>query len=320
MNTRIILAVEPTEIEQNIKENTKIKASVKLKQSAQRLRVILIQKHLFDTNYFFELETLGDREKRDPYELYRCGGRWGIGYNMDEYTKIIARYRYHYIDVGKIEKNSDINFRSVEGESQVAGLSLELDRRTINDPKYPTKGSHNKLDFEFASRGLGGDYDFNTVSLDSAWYFTPWEKFTFVLHGHSDWADDFGNVRGIPFFERFYAAGSGTVRGHRSRSIGPKGEDKEPIGGKFRAYFNMEMRFPIYKKINGAFFFDTGGAWKKMGDFDTGDFDSGAGVGLRYVVKWWKIYGVARLDYGINLNRHSGESFGRIHTTFGMPF
>ncbi len=277
---------------------------------------------MFDSNYFYEIEGLGQKYRTDSYELYRHGGSCSFGYYFDDYTDIYLKYRSDFIDVGHTGLSSDINFKNAAGRSRVAGISLGFETKTINDSKYPTKGSHTRADFECAGRGLGGDYDFNLVNIDSAWYFTPWKdrELTFVLHGHSDWEDDFGPTPEVPFFERFYAGGASTIRGYRSRTIGPQGTDDEAIGGKFRMYFNFEMRFPFYKDIKQAVFFDSGGVWKKITDFNGSGFASGVGWGLRYVLTWWKVHGVARLDYGIALNRRPKESAGRIYATFGIPF
>jgi outer membrane protein assembly factor BamA len=69
---------------------------------------------------------------------------------------------------------------------------------------------------------------------------------------------------------------------------------------------NAEVTFPIYEKIlKGAIFYDIGNVWAKSGDFfKSGDYKSGAGVGIRVNTP----VGPFRLDWGYPLAKNRGDA------------
>ena len=79
---------------------------------------------------------------------------------------------------------------------------------------------------------------------------------------------------------------------------------------------NFEIRFPLYKKLSGAYFVDAGGVWPDARAFRLDELKCGTGPGLRLPTKW----GVARLDLGIRLTRDKGEPRAVLHASFGVPF
>ena len=89
-------------------------------------------------------------------------------------------------------------------------------------------------------------------------------------------ADEFGMT------ERYYLGGSNTVRGFEYRGIAPKdrGDDDVAIGGATRIIMNNELRFPIYERLKGLVFIDTGILDKEA--FDLGTPRVGAGFGFRF--------------------------------------
>lgn len=81
-------------------------------------------------------------------------------------------------------------------------------------------------------------------------------------------------------FERFWAGGGTTVRGYAERSLGPK--DSTGIHrGDVQFIFNTELRFPIYRIVRGALFFDAGNVWDALEDINTTQpLPSSVGAGL----------------------------------------
>lgn len=112
----------------------------------------------------------------------------------------------------------------------------------------------------------------------------------------------YGNSDQIPFSKQFFIGGTNSLRGFRSRSLGPgsyngANEISEFIpdqSGDVKLEFNTEYRANIYKFINGALFMDAGNIWllyddpNKPGSKFTKDFtkdiaaDVGAGLRLDF--------------------------------------
>ncbi|MES2412003.1 MAG: BamA/TamA family outer membrane protein [Bacteroidota bacterium] len=110
----------------------------------------------------------------------------------------------------------------------------------------------------------------------------------------------YGNSDKIPFVKQFFIGGTNSLRGFRSRSLGPGTYNAETEDSKFipdqsgdvKLEFNTEFRNNIYKFINGAVFLDAGNIWllnddpNKQGSKFTKDFMKeiavDVGVGLRF--------------------------------------
>ena len=77
----------------------------------------------------------------------------------------------------------------------------------------------------------------------------------------------YGNSTTVPFEKQFYAGGASSMRGWQARALGPG--SVEPYEyflipsqtGDFKLEANVEYRFPIVWKLEGALFADVGNVW-----------------------------------------------------------
>ena len=128
--------------------------------------------------------------------------------------------------------------------------------------------------------------------------------------------DQFGESLIIPLNERYYAGGDGSIRGFSRHSVGPKRDGDLPVGGKFTLITNYEIRFPLYKKLGATFFWDAGNVWHNAEQFNIKDIRHGTGCGLRYNSP----LGIARLDFGLNVDKRKNEKIGEVYLTIGQIF
>ena len=130
--------------------------------------------------------------------------------------------------------------------------------------------------------------------------------------------------------ERYFLGGVRSVRGFPDGTLGPVGTNQLPGGGEFMMNYNAELRYPLLSEFGvfGATFFDVGllsdcrdpltnvrDCYETTFGGDVfGNVRTSAGLGLRALILD-QIPVV--LDYGVVLNRDSGEKFGQLHFNVG---
>lgn len=309
----------------------RLKAGGELSGANQRLDLGAEVRKVLPAPWFLAADAWGEHESREPFNLRRWGGDLGVGRELDAATDLLLRYRYDSDKVYGTGASGDPDFNSLAGRTQVTALGVLLRHDERDDPWYPTRGRRWKLGGELASKAFGGDYHFGRLQGEASWYWTPWrdrpvspflQEVTLVEHVRGGWAEDFSETEEVPFFERYFVGGSSTVRGYPGRWLTPRGGENELVGGEILLVNNVEARVPVLpdrfrRRLSAALFFDVGRAFRRFSD--VGDFGYGAGAGLRYVVHFWKVHGVARADYGFGLERENPGT-GELHFTFGSVF
>jgi outer membrane protein insertion porin family len=134
-----------------------------------------------------------------------------------------------------------------------------------------------------------------------------------------------------PLNRRFYLGGRSTLRGFAENAVNPtfaqtalstlNGVRADAFqlfsqGGNLFLLAKAEIRFPLYGALGGAVFFDTGGLWLRMGDFDINDLRYTTGFGIRYNTP----VGPLAVDIGFNLTRKGvfGENPFALHFALGV--
>jgi translocation and assembly module TamA len=118
-----------------------------------------------------------------------------------------------------------------------------------------------------------------------------------ALAGLAAGADQFS----LPPDQRFYAGGSGTIRGYRYQSVGPLFENGNPIGGTAINAGTAEYRQRIGTNFGTAVFVDAGNVSKNLNPLK-GELKFGVGAGVRYYTP----IGPIRLDIAVPLQRRVG--------------
>jgi outer membrane protein assembly factor BamA len=305
--------------------------SGELSSDAQGLSVWTQLREIAGSTWFGVLEGRVAQEKYEPYDLHRWGASVGVGRALAKDLDVQVRYRLDQYSVFDVGPGTDPTIRSVQGKNEVGALALLVEKDGRDDPYVPTEGMRIRLAGELAFRQIGGDHRFGRLEGELAWYVSPlqgWDgmarELTLVEHLALGWVDDFGHAEtGVPFFERYFVGGSGTVRGHRRRWLSPRGMGDQFVGGEIQMVNHMEARLPIFKerfdrRLSAALFFDVGRAFRRFSD--VGDFGYGLGMGLRYVVHLWQVHGVLRTDVGFNPAPEGDDTRAAVHVTFGTPF
>lgn len=122
-------------------------------------------------------------------------------------------------------------------------------------------------------------------------------------------------VFGLPPDQRFYAGGSGTVRGFRYQSLGRQFASGRPVGGNAVDVGSVEFRQRIGQSWGAVAFVDAGQLGSD-GLLFTGNPEVGAGLGVRYYTS----IGPIRADVAVPLtHQRKGDAF-ELYIGLGQAF
>ncbi len=156
-----------------------------------------------------------------------------------------------------------------------------------------------------------------------------------AMRGGFGIAVPFGSTDFIPYVKQFYLGGPLNMRAWRIRELGPGGHQDETVtrrsrnpffqAGDIKLIVNMEYRFDVFWRIEGAFFVDAGNIWTiRKDERDGGQFTSrfyrqiavGTGAGMRFDADYFKVV----LDVGLKVrNPYPDENGSYIVLGKGLP-
>ncbi len=195
---------------------------------------------------------------------------------------------------------------SDSGTDDLFSLSFGATRDRRNNALQPTKGSVLRLGTEQTIPIGSGNILFNRIRANYSRYF-PINIVRFN-DGPETLAFNFqaGTIVGdLPPYEAFILGGSNSVRGYGDGEVG---------SGKSYLQATVEYRFPIFKIVGGALFFDYGttlGTETEVpGSPSIARGLPGSGYGYGGGVRVQSPLGPIRVDYGINNNGGNEIQFG----------
>ena len=255
----------------------------------------------------------GTSRSNISYQLYPVRVNFVKLYNLDAaFSKILSsnpymKYAYQdHLDAGigmalyynsstEIVPTGDYHFRRLTLDLSGNALSLLnpiLDQNS--NGSYCIGGSpyaqYVRAEYSFGRTWRNGPHDVTAIA-------------TRVLAGAGI---AYGNSSAMPFEKQFYAGGASSMRGWQARALGPgfsKPDKSFAIPsqtGDFKLEANLEYRFPMFWKLEGALFADVGNVWN-FADVDflsvldglAADWGGGIRVNLTFIL--------LRIDFGMKL-------------------
>jgi outer membrane protein assembly factor BamA len=140
--------------------------------------------------------------------------------------------------------------------------------------------------------------EFVRPDLDFRYYHMVSKSNLYIFRFYGGIGFAYGNSSSIPFEKAFFAGGANDIRGWKMGSLGPGSYYNDTVSntynqiGDMQLQANVEYRFPVYKMVKGAVFFDAGNIWllHSSPDFPGGKFNFDtfiqqiaidAGIGIR---------------------------------------
>jgi len=158
---------------------------------------------------------------------------------------------------------------------------------------------------------------FVKTSFNASTYYSIDQDNRFVLAGKvgagTIWGTDISNV---PTDRRFFAGGSGSIRGYGFQMAGPLTPGGKPQGGLSFMQASIEARYKVTDDIGVVGFLDSGGAFTSNIPGQGGSFYTGYGVGIRYHTP----IGPIRADIAFPLNKIAGQPQYGLYLGIGQAF
>jgi outer membrane protein insertion porin family len=243
-----------------------------------RYSITFTEPYLKDKPISMTLSGSSWQRYRESYNEERLKGYVGFTKRMKKgYYRILA-YRFEDVTVADVDDDAPKEVTDVKGSNLLAGIKIGFGRDTTDNRYSPTKGKS----YEFSYEQVTMDYSFGILEGTYRWYKTLREDLArrkTVLETKLYAGSIIGDA---PVFEKFYAGGSGSVRGFDYRGISPRsGVDNDPIGSNWLATASGEIVMPMVgETLSGLLFVDTA-------MIETGGIRASVGIGVQIMIPQW---------------------------------
>ncbi len=214
--------------------------------------------------------------------------RGEIGYNFD--LSEITEFRItDPLEIAEIQE---------ENNFLISAAKIGFSRDTTDNATDPTRGSFFSLSGQLATSLLGSELTFFQPYVEYKKYYTFLPRWVLAGRIRYDTIQETEDTEIIPINKRLFLGGTNTVRGYGYQKLGPLDAAGNPVGGQSALNGNIELRYPIFRKISGVAFVDMGFVGPDPFEFIGDEVRFTGGVGLRYNTP----VGALRLDFGYKLN------------------
>lgn len=281
--------------------------------------------YFLETQYILDTSLFYWTRQRDVYDEQRIGGRVGIGQRFGDVWSAFVNTRFEQIDIKNIDFDAPVDVFAVMGNSLLTMVSLNVNRSTVDDRLFPTRGS--QLEMELA-QAVGGDYEFTRVGAEYHKFWTVDEDF-FERKTVLSLGLETGYILqdSAPIFERYFAGGHRSFRGFGYRGVGPRGIrgggpfvgmlGPDPVGGVWLFLAKVEYNFPVYQEVVRMVVFIDSGTVDT--DISFSKYRVAVGAGLRLKVP---ILGQApfAFDFAYPLVKYDGDDTRIFSFDIALPF
>lgn len=242
---------------------------------------------------FYLSEINADELNIADYTTNNMGIRASLGYPLSEYDSLNYGLKLDSQELvcsdGFVVCNDYVNLYGKDTASAI--FSMGWNYNSTNSFYFPSKGQKARLSMESVIPGTS-DISYYKIYADETWYYPLTKNLSFKLKGALAYGEGFGELKDLPFYERFYAGGIGSVRGFEPNSLGgnytlEKGSDR-PKGGNVKVATTAAILLPVpfiedSSNIRISLFVDAGNVFTGIDNVELGELRSATGIGVSWI-------------------------------------
>jgi outer membrane protein assembly factor BamA len=171
-----------------------------------------------------------------------------LEYSFTDHLVGVSRYTFEYNtqEIGKIK-----DFVFIRLNLELAGNSLYAINKWTNSSVV--ENSYRLFDVRFSQ--------YSRADLEFKYFRIYNSRNTLVYRGFAGVGYPYGNSNTMPFEKKYFVGGPNSIRAWNAYSLGPDSEEKYENTGDIKLEFNLEYRFKLFWKLEGALFMDAGNIW-----------------------------------------------------------
>ena len=235
------------------------------------------------------MSSLDDNDvMTDSYKIDTVGANLGYGVPLTENTRLNSSLQYSKNDItcGSSFATSDYESSqcAITSNDEVS-ISINWNENTLNHYMYPTNGRSNALSVDLSLPI--GDYRYIIANASHKSYRPLKNNLTLKLTGDLGIATGYSGKE-LPFFKRYFGGGSGSVRGFKTKTLGPEYINGRAKGGELSILASANIISPVSFIDNSdnmrmSAFVDMGNIYASTSNIDLGDLRMSVGIAFAYM-------------------------------------
>ncbi|EIE9037629.1 outer membrane protein assembly factor BamA [Campylobacter coli] len=292
-----------------------IKSSVSVDKSDDTLsgRISLINPRILDSQYSLGGTLYSNDYEWDNYSEKNYGFDITLGRQFARYYNASLTYNLEQSDIYHLSPTL-LRTGYELGKTIKSSITPAITFNNTDDYYLPRKGIIASTSLEYA--GLGGDQEFLSSSSKFNFYqglqdYIGYDLiYRYKASFYKVWDEGY-----LPINQRIYLGGIRSLRGFESRTVSPKNEWGDEVGGTIAFANSVELSFPLIDriKLRGSVFFDYGMIGNKNLD-EIQRMSTGLGI------EWITPIGPLQLVFAKPLNDKKGDDTNTFEFNLGTRF